>query len=453
MRQTRTAHRPSDGLLPERPSGTSDAMTRFLVGIAVLGVLVLVLTATAWGAAAPTSGSDREDPTELRFRAGMEALGAAHTAADRETRDRRLDEAITAFRAILVNRPELVRVRLELARAFFLKEEDTLAKRHFEQVLAGEPPEAVAANIQRFLNIMRARRRWEARFGLALAPDTNIGAASGGRTIMIDTVFGRLPFTLTDPARKESGVGLSVWTGGEYQHPLSPSWRLRAGGDISRREYRGSDFDRMTLSGYTGPRWLVDARTEASLLLEARKHWSAGKGYHEEIGPRLQAQRRLTRRVTAHGGLSWHGRRHDRHKHLDGPVKGLSAGLSWVLTPTLRADLSAGVGEERAKVRKYRNESRWASAGLSWALGWGFTTGVSASVRRTDYEGGWAPHTSNNAPREDETRSLRLSAHNRGLTLWGFSPRVSVVREQRESNAQLHDYKRTSGELQFVRLF
>ena len=64
-----------------------------------------------------------------------------------------------------------------------------------------------------------------------------------------------------------------------------------------------------------------------------------------------------------------------------------------------------------------------------------------------------APHTSNNAPREDETRSVRLSAHNRGLTLWGFSPRVSVVREQRESNAQLQDYKRTSGELQFVRLF
>ena len=36
---------------------------------------------------------------------------------------------------------------------------------------------------------------------------------------------------------------------------------------------------------------------------------------------------------------------------------------------------------------------------------------------------------------------------------WGFSPRVSLVRESRESNAQLHDYERTSGELQFVRLF
>ena len=178
------------------------------------------------------------------------------------------------------------------------------------------------ANIlQRFLNIMRARRRWGGRVS-ALALGARHQYRGGLRRAHHHdryALLGRLPFTLNDPARKESGIGLTVWTGGEYQHPLSPSWRLRAGGDISRREYRGSDFDRMTLAGYTGPRWLIDARTEASLLLEARKHWSAGKGYHEEIGPRLQAQRRLTRRVMAHGGLSWHGRHHDRDKHLDGP--------------------------------------------------------------------------------------------------------------------------------------
>ncbi len=38
-------------------------------------------------------------------------------------------------------------------------------------------------------------------------------------------------------------------------------------------------------------------------------------------------------------------------------------------------------------------------------------------------------------------------------TLWGFSPRVSLVQENRKSNAQLHGYERTSGKLQFARLF
>ena len=158
---------------------------RFLIFIIVIGLLVLLAATVAYG----------QDATEARFRAGMEALAAAHAIENRDARDEKLDDAIAAFRAILVDRPELVRVRLELARAFFLKEEDRLARRHFEHALAGKPPPAVAANIRRFLNIMRARRRWTAHFGAAVAPDSNLNAASGERTIFLDTPFGRLPFT------------------------------------------------------------------------------------------------------------------------------------------------------------------------------------------------------------------------------------------------------------------
>ena len=56
---------------------------------------------------------------------------------------------------ILVNRPELIRVRLELARTFFLRGRDGLARRHFELVLAGGVPPPVAINIYNFLNVMQ----------------------------------------------------------------------------------------------------------------------------------------------------------------------------------------------------------------------------------------------------------------------------------------------------------
>jgi len=43
--------------------------------------------------------------------------------------------------------------------------------------------------------------------------------------------------------------------------------------------------------------------------------------------------------------------------------------------------------------------------------------------------------------------------HNRRLAWRGFSPRLSLVHEVRETNAQAYDYTRTGGELRAVRLF
>jgi len=120
------------------------------------------------------------------FLFGLAALGALQAPGiDEDGREALLDEAIAAFHSMLVTRPELIRVRLELGRAFFLKREDSLARRHFEQVLAGKPPAPVALNVSRFLSIMRARKRWSIRVGMALAPDSNIGAASDERTVYI----------------------------------------------------------------------------------------------------------------------------------------------------------------------------------------------------------------------------------------------------------------------------
>ena len=190
------------------------------------------------------------------------------------------------MRRLLVNEPGLVRVRLELARAFFLKGEDTLATRHFEQVLAGKPPAPVVLNVNRFLAQMRARKRWSVRVGVALAPDGNVGASSRERTILIDTPLGRLPFTLNEDNAPKSGIGLSVWAGGEYQYPLEDRWRLRAGADISRREYRSDEFDQMTVSGHVGPRWLIGRASEASLLASVRQHWLSDEAEFRDLGIR-----------------------------------------------------------------------------------------------------------------------------------------------------------------------
>ena len=138
------------------------------------------------------------------FLLGLAATGAAQQPDIAEAeRDALLDEAIAAFRTMLIDRPDLVRVRLELARAFFLKGQDNLSRDHFERVLAGNPPQEVAANVRRFLSEIRARRRWSMYLSTAVAPDTNIGGASDERIIYIRG----LPFRRDAEDLTTSGVG------------------------------------------------------------------------------------------------------------------------------------------------------------------------------------------------------------------------------------------------------
>ena len=397
---------------------------------------------------------DHPDKVDVLFLTGLAAIRAAEAREDGAERDALLDGAVAALRAILVDRPELVRVRLELARAFFLKEEDRLARRHFEQALAGPLPPAVAANIVRFLRIMRARRRWQAYFGAAIAPDSNLNAASGEKTIWLDTIFGRLPFTLDGDVAPKSGLGVSVWGGGEYQYPLGPRWRLRSGADASAREYKGGDFDSQSVFVHLGPRHLIDARTEASLLATADREWTAGTPGTDRFGLRLEGEHRPTARLALSARASAARRNCRDCNHLDGPVGDVSLGASWAALPTLRVGGNAGWNWTRANAEHWRSRGPQAGVNATLALPAGFTVGLAASLRRTEYQGrGYAHRVVGGKPRKDETQTLTASVHNRALTVLGFSPRLSLIREERDTNAQTLDYKRNRAELSFVRQF
>ncbi len=103
----------------------------------------------------------REVDGSVLFQIGLAATGASQQPglAD-DQRKALLDEAIGAFRTMLIDRPGLVRVRLELALALFFKRGNDLSRRHFEHVLAGNPPAPVLANVRRFLAEIWARRRF-----------------------------------------------------------------------------------------------------------------------------------------------------------------------------------------------------------------------------------------------------------------------------------------------------
>ena len=427
---------------PDAPPAGTVGDARALIDAGRFGEALVILTPMVQGDAVDAN---------VAFLYGLAAVGTAQQQPDLapETREALLSQAVAAFRAMLIEDPRLLRVRLELARAFYLMGEDDLARRHFEIVLATDPPDAVVANVRTFLASIESRRRWRFNAGAALAPDSNIGGSSEERIIYIFD----LPFRRNVQELTSSGIGVSLWGGAEYHYPVFDDLRIRAGAEFARREYERSVFDQLFVGTHLGPRWLVDRDTDLSVLGSARQRWVGTAPDDRELGVRLEVGHRVNRLVTVSGQASWHGRRYRTRTALDGPVMDVALRASWVVDPTVRLDFSGGYGRQRPKWLSRRHRTRWLGTDVSVILPLGFTVGAGAEVRWADYEPGWFPFVPDNGARQDRTRSLRASVHNRGFTVFGFSPELVVVNEERETNAQAHDFQRTRGELRFVQQF
>ena len=266
---------------------------------------------------------DHPDQTDVQFLLGLAASRSSQEAGlEDEQRLALLDEAIAAFRSILIRRPDLVRVRLELALAFYLKQDDSLAREHFERALVGRPPAELAANVKRFLNVMRARKRWNGYFGFSVSPDTNINAASDAEIIYIQG----LPFRRGQQGRVSSGIGIVGWGGGEYQFPLAERWRLRTGLNLNHREYKGNQFDQTFVGGFVGPRWLFSRNTEMSLLATASQRWWGGSSFNYDYGARLEVEHRVFAGLRLSGRALWSDRKYQQQKFLEGSAHGVLPG-------------------------------------------------------------------------------------------------------------------------------
>ena len=393
---------------------------------------------------------DHPDQTDVRFLMGLAASRwSQEPSIGEETRVALLDEAIAAFRSILIDEPGLVRVRLELALAFFFKGNDDLAIDHFERAMVGKPPAPVIDNIRSFLNVMRARRRWSGYFGFSLAPDTNINAASDAQFIYING----LPFRRSAQSQASSDIGVVGWGGAEYQYPLADRWRLRAGFNVNHREYKGGRFDQTFLSGYVGPRWFLSRNTEMSLLASASQRWWSGSPFNYDVGARLEVEHRFFPGLRASARAAWQDRTNQQQKFLEGPLMVFSLGASYVLFPTVQVNALVGYQHQDAEAPNWTNDGYWTRVGTNVALPWGFTVGASAEFRWTNFESGWGIRTPDGIAREDRTRILSATLLNRAITVFGFSPQIAFSNQVRETNAQLFDFKRNLVEMRWVRQF
>ena len=354
--------------------------------------------------------------------------------------------ATARFRAMLARNPDLPRVRLDLAFAYFQEGEDGNAARHFRLALGTKDlPAIVRARAVAFLDLIRRRKTWSVTGSFALLPDSNINNATDARSV---DLFG-FPATLSEDARRTSGVGVSANLSGGYEARLAPDLRFRVGSGLRTRTYRESQFNERTLSLSAGPRFLFekfDLRPE----LTARRRWLGGDVYSRALGVGLSGNWVIgdAWRLGADLGRDWND-----YKTFLGEGTIDSAGLSLAHSLGKATLLRANTAFRRETLDDDARSWREFIVGVSASreLPWGFVVSGGPVWRWREY--GAPLLTLGPDARRDRTLAARITVSNRNVELFGFMPEVTLRYERRYSNLALYDYTRTVGEFGVVRSF
>jgi hypothetical protein len=376
------------------------------------------------------------DP-ELRAEARFRLAGVRERRGD-------LDGAIAALQALLAEKPDAQRARLELGRILAVRGDRAAARRELRRAQASGLPPDVAANVRRFSTALDGVKRRGASIEMAGGPDSNVNRSTSSQ--YVDTVIA--PFELDPDARQQSGVGLAIgaeaWSRNDL---LGLTFLTRAGGrgDLF---FGKSRFNDIQLSLTSGPEVDVPiGRIRPAFVLERR--WFGGDLYSTGYGltfnwvtlpapgSQLQLDGAIVRQsIRPNDDLD--GTRYSLTAAFDRNFSAATSGRFAVRGAALDATALP------ESTRQFGGDTVIAHD-LDFA-----TLFAQAGYTRTR---GRAPIALFGRTRSDHRVDLGAGIILNSTRLGGFSPVARLVHTDSSSNLDLYDYRRTRLEFGLSRAF
>jgi tetratricopeptide (TPR) repeat protein len=359
--------------------------------------------------------------------------------------DGEYDKAAACYLAILNRNPNLARVRLELALAYFMDESYEDAQFQFELVKGDTslPPEVIK-RVDGFLESIRRKKNWNLSFGFSLMPDSNINQVTGQREECIATVYGLL---CRDLGKKESGMGARVNLTANHFLRFTKDFGLRSTAGVYATDYSLDDYDDYIVYAASGPRWIFKSG-ELSLQPTFLKRWVGGREYSQGYGARLD-WRQMFGSLILDAGASMARNTYD-NKLYDAALRGNN--IRFYLQPryilTSRSFIQAGLEytHDGARNDVYESDTwRYSLAGY-YFFTYGFSLFVEGSVASAEYQAGQFYVTQDyridSATREDKIYGVDAVLSTNVFESWGITPMLQYSYIKRDSNIWSYDYDR-----------
>ncbi len=402
---------------------------------------------------------------QRRFDDARPMLAALHQAPDMEmqanflegysaaeTGD--LDTAAKRFRAVLRDRPDMTRARLELARVLMMQGKDSAADHHFR--LAEEskdlPPE-IERTIRDQRGVLRGRRNWYFNFDFGLAPDSNINSATGATTV--DTVYSYngqpIELVLDNNARRRSGVGQTIGVQGGVRLRLADGLAMAvdASGDIINQSGKSADDVSALLAA--GPELTMKNGTRVTVQAIGVGRWYGGKSTQTGGGVRLSAQKDLKNGQRIGTQIDVRRIESGYSEIYGGWQYGGYGTYEKVIDKTMIASATGFVRREDLVSEAYSSTEVGYNVGIGGELPHGINAGLSVGISRAIFD---APDGFfSMEPRKDWRVNTRAYAGIRSIRVAGFSPSITYTYSRNASNIGLYDTTRHRVQFELARYF
>ena len=360
--------------------------------------------------------------------------------------------AASEFRAVLRERPDMTRARLELARVLMMDGKDAAADHHFR--LAEQDPE-LPAEIEKTIHdargVLRSRRNWTFNVDFGLEPDSNINNATDARTINFDFGTGPIPITLDDSARRKSGIGQTVSANGSVRLRLKDGLAMVVDGSGDFTNHKGSDADDVSALLAAGPELTMKNGARVSIQAVGFSHWFGGKIAQDGAGARVSYQQNLDRGSRIGAQIDVRKVNSDFSSAYDGTGYAAYFTYERVVRKSMIASLTAFGRREDLRSNAYSSKEFGMSAGIGGELPMGINGGLSVGISRALFDEpmiAFGPHA-----RQDWRFNSRAYLGTRAIRVLGFSPSITYTYSRTSSNIPFYDSTRHRVQFALARYF
>lgn len=291
-------------------------------------------------------------------------------------------QAVTYYRQLLAQSPDLNPIRLELARSLFALKQDDNARTQFEKLLsAADLPSPLQREIGAYLNTLQQRNQWEIQLSGYYVRDTNVNNANDTKQIEGIAQLYKKDDWLPQTAH---GIAYSLQVRRDFN--LWQAYYLHLNAELFGKTYWDNhDYDDLYIRTYVGIKHKSQRQTWALLPFYERRFYGNHR-YQEGTGLRLEYQRWLSPNWQISSALEYTRTRYDEIASLNGNNRLWSNTLIWLTSPRQFFIFGVDYQQERTQVKRYQNHTQTLRLGWGREWQWGISSRIQFSIAKRHYK-------------------------------------------------------------------